>query len=173
MKTHNGLFLNSLLLAILLLLPAYSPAKTLTATVIGRAIAYELTKGEPQETKPETAWETLQHSCTEYVEMYDRRKTGAFQAWLTTTNTEAMMAGYCQGSIAQYAKGTGCPEGTKLASQDYLELARRIVHPPVSIMHPRMTHSHSLDIEMDMYSNSNLRPFNEQDLLAWAVCNVE
>jgi len=165
LKTPNKNFLNMLLLAAVMLWPEFSTAKTLTGAIIGGVIGYELADAEHSKIKPETALEQLLHACAEYVEMFDRRESGAFQAWLTTTTTEALKAGFCKGSIHQYVRGIGCPPGKEQMSRTTLDLARRILYHPDSIRHPREIHSDSYLL--------NYRPFNEQDLLAWAICNVE
>lgn len=55
----------------------------------------------------------LQSACQEYIELYNKKDTEMFGAFLTTSKEESFRAGYCLGAISHFEPAQYCHQGSK------------------------------------------------------------
>jgi hypothetical protein len=68
----------------------------------------------------ETDAERLINGCAELVDIYDEHEKARFMAAQTTSLSEAMRAGYCQGVIDEYRRNSNCQ------TESRMQMAKRI-----------------------------------------------
>lgn len=82
---------------------------------------YSLLNFSPMAEARESDKDRLISSCVELVIVYKNRSEKRLQAALTTSLSEALMAGYCRGVLEEHANHTrGC------SSSDWLNMAKFI-----------------------------------------------
>lgn len=68
----------------------------------------------------------FQDGCQKLLEIAKARTQDRFLAWQTTSPAEAMRAGICQGTLAEYLRSRRCPTGQRAIVADWFEMAGRV-----------------------------------------------
>lgn len=68
----------------------------------------------------------FQDGCRELLAIAKSRSQDRFLAWQTTSPAEAMRAGICQGTLAEYLRDGRCPRGQSAVVADWFEMAGRV-----------------------------------------------
>lgn len=69
----------------------------------------------------------FQRGCGELLKITQARGERRYLAWESTSASQAMRAGLCQGTLSEYLRHGQCPRGTRVAVRDWYEMAQRVV----------------------------------------------